>query len=105
MRTAPSRRLPNTATVIGSGFKGRFGQAEVRLCPGDRLILYTDGLTDNFGPDGERDGRRRFMAALRHQTGQRVDDLVAAVMQQSRSLRENVPPTDDISQLAIEYTG
>ena len=101
----PLEALAQHGTVIGSGFEGRFGQAELRLCPGDRLILYTDGLTDNFGPDGERDGRRRFLAALRHQAGQRVEDLVAAVMQQSRSLRGNVPPTDDISLLAIEYTG
>ena len=92
-------------TVIGSGFKGRFGQASVRLSAGDRLVLYTDGLTDNFGPDGERNGRRRFLAALRNLCGRTVDDLVTAVMAQSRSLRGDVPPTDDISLLAVEYTG
>jgi hypothetical protein len=61
--------------------------------------------TDNFGPDGERTGKRRFMTALCDQAGPKVDDLVAAVMAQSRSLRGDVPPTDDVSLLVLEYTG
>jgi sigma-B regulation protein RsbU (phosphoserine phosphatase) len=58
--------LAHHGTVIGSGFdKAAYGQETLTLSPGERLILYTDGLTDNFGPDGERDGRDRFYAALR----------------------------------------
>jgi sigma-B regulation protein RsbU (phosphoserine phosphatase) len=97
--------LSEHGPVIGSGFKEPFGQASIRLFPGDLLLLHTDGLTDNFGPDGERNGRRQFLAALQDQTGQTVDGLVTAIMQHSRSQRGDVPPTDDISLLALEYMG
>jgi len=97
--------LAHHGTVIGSGFdKAVFGQDAVTLSPGDRLILYTDGLTDNFGPDGERDGRERFYAALRAMAANPVDDLVQTVFEQTRALRGKTAPTDDMSLVAIEYT-
>jgi sigma-B regulation protein RsbU (phosphoserine phosphatase) len=92
--------------VIGSGFDTAvYGQEAITLSPWDRLILYTDGLTDNFGPDGERDGRDRFYAALRVMAANPVDDLVQTVFEQTRVLRGKTAPTDDMSLVAIEYTG
>lgn len=96
--------LAHHGTVIGSGFETAFGQESVTLSPGDRLILYTDGLTDNFGDDGERYGRDRFHDALRGLSGQPVEDLLAAIMGRSRSLRGDASPSDDVSLMAIEYT-
>jgi sigma-B regulation protein RsbU (phosphoserine phosphatase) len=97
--------LGHHGTVIGSGLDQPFGQATAALSPGDRLILYTDGLTDNFGLQGERDGRDRFLAALREGAAQPIEDLVAAILTQSRTLRGDAAPTDDMSLMAIEYTG
>ena len=96
--------LAHHGTVIGSGFDATFGEETTTLAPGDRLVLYTDGLTDNFGPDGERYGRERFFSALRGLAGQPVDDLVAGVMAASRELRGAEVPQDDVSLMAIART-
>jgi sigma-B regulation protein RsbU (phosphoserine phosphatase) len=97
--------LSRHGTVIGSDVETAFDQEIVPLIPGDRLILYTDGLTDNFGPDGERHGRDRFLTALRSLASRSVDDLVTAILSRSHSLRGDAVPTDDMSLIAIEYTG
>lgn len=97
--------LAHHDTVIGSGFDKAFRQESTRLSPGDRLILYTDGLTDNFGPDGEREGRHRFYNVLREQVARPVDDVVQTVFEQSRTLRGDGAPNDDMSLIAIEYAG
>ena len=96
--------LSQHGTVIGAGAEADFGQESVWLSPGDRLILYTDGLTDNFGPRGERDGRGLFLTALGGLAGEPVNELVTAVLEQSRDLRGDAAPSDDVSLLAIEYT-
>lgn len=93
--------LDQHGTVIGSGFAAAFGQAKASLAPGDCLILYTDGLTDNFGQDGERRGRDRFHDTLRKLAGRTVDDLVAGVMSASRRLRGAAAPGDDVSLMAV----
>jgi len=97
--------LAHHGTVIGSGFDKAFGQESMHLSPGDRLILYTDGLTDNYGPEGEREGRQHFYNVLREQVAKPVDDLVQTVFERSRTLRGDVAPNDDMSLVAIEYAG
>lgn len=97
--------LAHHGTVIGSGFDKAFDQETLILSPGERLILYTDGLTDNFGPDGEREGRNLFYAALREQVARPMDDFAKTIFAQSRALRGDVAPNDDMSLVAIEYAG
>jgi len=97
--------LAHHGTVIGSGFDKAFDQETLILSPGERLIMYTDGLTDNFGPDGEREGRNLFYAALREQVARPMDDFAKTIFSQSRALRGDVAPNDDMSLVAIEYAG
>ena len=44
-------------SVIGFGSDSPYGQRELRLEPGDKIILYTDGLTENRGREGRAVGR------------------------------------------------
>jgi sigma-B regulation protein RsbU (phosphoserine phosphatase) len=44
----------------------RYGVSRVRLRPCDQLILYTDGITEASGPNGERFGADRLDRLLRH---------------------------------------
>ena len=46
------------------GEMGALAAAEQLLAPGDRLVLYTDGLTDRQGPDGQLYDVERLSATL-----------------------------------------
>jgi len=90
-------------TVIGAGFDWSFGQNEEKLGIGDRFVLYTDGLVENFGPDGERYGKYKFYTALKQMHRLPLDDLVKSIFEHSHTLRGVSSPTDDMSLVAIEY--
>ncbi len=53
---------------------------EVQLHPGDRCLLYTDGITERFSPKGECYGAARLMAAIEKTAGVDVRKAVDAMM-------------------------
>jgi serine phosphatase RsbU (regulator of sigma subunit) len=74
------------------------------LHAGDRLILYTDGLIENFGTDGEREGKDRFHAFMEKSHHLPTKDLVDRVFEDANWQRGGSAPSDDMSLIAVEYT-
>ena len=101
--TGHLERLENHGTAIGSGFGAVFRQEEKQLNAGDRLILFTDGLIENFGMDGERKGKGRFHAFLEkfHHLPTRV--LIDKAFETADRQRVGTVPSDDMSLIAVEF--
>jgi sigma-B regulation protein RsbU (phosphoserine phosphatase) len=97
--------LNHRGPVIGFGHDLPFSQAKTRLKPGERIILYTDGLIDNFGPRDDYNGKVNFYNSLRRLCDKPVDQVVNSVMAESKKMRAGAIPDDDISLLLIEYKG
>jgi sigma-B regulation protein RsbU (phosphoserine phosphatase) len=91
--------------IIGFGSEIPYGQRELCLEAGDKIILYTDGFTENRDRHGRAFGRNRFYAMLREFTRRPVGDVVDALHTEIRRFLEGVEPDDDISLLGVEYTG
>jgi sigma-B regulation protein RsbU (phosphoserine phosphatase) len=53
-------RLADGGTVMGVFADAVFAQSEVTLAPGDRLLFYTDGITEAPNPAGEEFGEDRL---------------------------------------------
>jgi phosphoserine phosphatase RsbU/P len=96
--------LEKHGTPVGIGFGAAFGQEEKQLNTGDRLILYTDGLIENFGTDGERQGKDRFHVFLENFRHLPARDLVDRVFEDACRRRGGTAPSDDMSLIAVEYT-
>jgi sigma-B regulation protein RsbU (phosphoserine phosphatase) len=61
------RKLPAGGIVLGMFDNAEYANATVNLSPGDRLVLFTDGITEAFSPSGEEYGEERVaMAATEH---------------------------------------
>ena len=63
-RDGSLERLNSTATVLGLFDKWDCTLEERQLCPGDTVVLYTDGATESFNDSGEEFGERRLIESL-----------------------------------------
>jgi serine phosphatase RsbU (regulator of sigma subunit) len=84
-RADGSLERPGTASrVLGILPGTSFEQATLRLGPGDRMLLFTDGISEAFAPDGEEFGDERVGEHLRSHArvddNSLIDDLVERVL-------------------------
>jgi serine phosphatase RsbU (regulator of sigma subunit) len=69
----------------------------VELQPGDRLILYTDGLTDINGPDGVMLGRERLVDCLLHYADRPPSLMCRDLFDYLATFRGSEPQFDDMA--------
>jgi phosphoserine phosphatase RsbU/P len=62
-------RLQSGGAVIAAVSAGRYVDEQVVLAPGDRLVLFTDGLTELTNAAGEEFGEARLLDLVREQRG------------------------------------
>jgi phosphoserine phosphatase RsbU/P len=68
--------------------------------PGDTLIFYTDGVTEQFSPDGEMFGEERLLSMLATQTGQSTFALFWIICTSNLGrISGSDPPSDDVTLL------
>jgi len=90
---------------IGIGSEDAIGQQSIRLQPGDKILLYTDGLLENRNPAGDFFGKARFYGVLQKHRIESVEKIVEAVYASVKDFRREAKPDDDISILGVEYCG
>lgn len=82
-----------------------FDYFEVPVAAGDRLLLYSDGVTECLNQKGEAFGDQRLLDYLSLASSQRMDGLLAGLLQELGTWRNGAQSGDDISLFAIEVTG
>jgi sigma-B regulation protein RsbU (phosphoserine phosphatase) len=96
-------QLEVTGIPIGVGTCNYEEQA-VNLRPGDRLVLYTDGVTGTRNADGEHFGSRRLLTTLEQTLQSPLDKGLDALIESIEGWRGDTPRHDDISILLVERT-
>lgn len=73
---------------------------ETTLAPGDRLILYSDGVTECENPQGEQFGEERMVAVLERERP--LEASLEALHRELSGWRRQADFYDDVSILALE---
>lgn len=75
--------------------------AEHPLEPGDRILFYTDGVTDRENPDGDHYDTHRLADALRRSGAHGVDQALASVLSDVEAHAAGTEATDDHTLLMV----
>jgi serine phosphatase RsbU (regulator of sigma subunit) len=91
--------------LLGAFTPLHLAEIELDLRPGDRLILYTDGVTDSQAPTGERFGKARLIDTIEVARAGSAHDLVAAIQAAEATFRGGAECVDDVTIVAIGRHG
>ena len=78
---ATIEKLAPGGTVLGVFAESTYEQGDFPLRPNDRLIFYTDGITEGRNPDGDEFGEDRLAASALQHRALGADDMLAAMLQ------------------------
>ena len=76
-------------------------EIDVALAPGDKLLLYTDGVTDALTSTGERFGKERMIATIEATRAGTAHDLVGTLSGAVSAFCRGVPPADDVTIVSV----
>ncbi len=83
----------------------RYKNYETTLAPGDRLFLYTDGVTEALSKDKELYGDARLLAVLNREGVAKLplEELVNYIREDISRFASGAEQSDDITMLVLEY--
>jgi serine phosphatase RsbU (regulator of sigma subunit) len=97
----PPERLTATAMALGIVAATEFEARETRLDPGDRLFLFTDGVTEAEGPGDAEYGEPRLEAYLAAARGAGDQELIEGVRADVIAHCGTSPPRDDMTLMVV----
>jgi serine phosphatase RsbU (regulator of sigma subunit) len=103
-RDGAIEKLDATCTVLGLFEQWDCSIAESRLFPGDTLVLYTDGITESFNPDGEEFGEQRLIASLLTHRELPPKAAIASIVEEVESFSSH-RQHDDITLIVAKCKG
>lgn len=101
-RDGTSSSITVPALPIGMWENAEYEDTTVDLLPGDRLYLYSDGLTEETHPSGEEFGEDRLEAALVRKQGLTLDESLDALIVAVTTWHGSDRFSDDLSIAALE---
>ena len=85
-------------------FTDRLGSETVGLAPGDRLLMFTDGLSDSRSSEGESFGLDRIDACLRETPNLSSPEFVNEIITRVDRFSDGADLIDDLTVLVLDRT-
>ena len=94
--------LKRTGMVLGVMEGVEWEQVTVSMGQGDKLVLYSDGVTDAQNAQEEFFGEERLRACIDSNTGQSAPELQETILGSLRQFIGDAPRFDDITLMVLE---
>jgi phosphoserine phosphatase RsbU/P len=90
-----------TGVPLGMFCSTHFPVCELTLEPGDKLLLYTDGLTEMFNTAGDEFGISRVHSLAKKHGATEPQAILSACMEEIRSFSATAKQTDDLTLMVL----
>lgn len=91
--------------VLGVFRDYKYETAKIRLQKCDKLILYTDGVTEAMNDKNELYDSERLVKCLKVISHMSIQDTTKNLMRDVRVFTEGAPQSDDITILCLDFKG
>jgi len=91
--------------VLGVLDTATYRRDSLSLAPGECLFLYTDGITEAMNPELAQFQDTRLVERLIESAEQPLNDMMGCVVKGVEAFTDGHPQHDDITMLAIRFTG
>ena len=95
--------LDRGGSIIGLGGLVPFESGKVVLSGGDKIVLYTDGITEHRNSDGEFYGEERLISSFHKNLSEPIRGCLKGLLKDVMWFGRQNDPEDDISILGFEY--
>jgi sigma-B regulation protein RsbU (phosphoserine phosphatase) len=96
-------RLDIGGTVVGLFESSHYDTGEVRVAPGDLLVIFSDGVTEAVDADGEEFGDERLAACLATVRGRSAAETLRAVQDAVSAFVGTEPARDDMTVMVLRF--
>jgi serine phosphatase RsbU (regulator of sigma subunit) len=102
----PCEPIEETHGLFLAGFDfTEYGQSELELEPGDRLFLYTDGVTEAHDPANAQYGENRMNEVLEKTRQFPGDQVLDSILEDIKTFSRGAPQFDDITMVVLTIKG
>ncbi|PPD04748.1 MAG: histidine kinase, partial [Methylocystis sp.] len=95
-------QLDADGLVLGVMRAVEFKEGSLELAAGDKLLFYTDGITEAQNRQGDFFGLERLSAAFMQHRSLSPRDLIKAVLADVRAFRGEAPASDDVAMVVAQ---
>ena len=95
--------LDTTAMPVGLLEDAQFPAEKRQLRPGDKLVIYSDGVTEAANPAGEFFGKKRLREVVTAHAAATCTAIHDAILEAVTAFISSAAQADDITLLVIEY--
>jgi sigma-B regulation protein RsbU (phosphoserine phosphatase) len=97
------RRLEVGGPIVGLFDGAPFEQERLQLAAGDRLVIFSDGVSEASDVAGEEYGDNRIIDALKDTDAETSPAVLARLLASVRAFSTGAPQSDDITAMVIRY--
>lgn len=105
VRAGMAVKLDTEGGFMGIFEKPHFGRSSVALVPGDRIVLYTDGIVESRSFMGGEYGLERLENVVKADASVKPADIVASLISDMDAFTMGAPAHDDRAFLCVSYLG
>jgi serine phosphatase RsbU (regulator of sigma subunit) len=95
--------LETTGVPLGLVPGAKFATAETVLTPGDRLVIYSDGVSEARGATGEFYGVERLRNVITLCASDNWNQIHDAILDDVRVFTQDTPQADDVTLVVLGY--